>query len=95
MRIVEHGLFRLAKALYRTEIAHSSVAVARRRGCPARQPPPKEGLGLENSDHHFLAPRGDDHELHLSALELRDVSGPAHCQTWAGSLRADRPAVAP
>lgn len=29
------------------------------------------------------------------ALELRDVSGPAHGQTWAGSLRVDRPAVAP
>jgi hypothetical protein len=34
-------------------------------------------------------------ELAPYALGLRDVSGPAHGQTWAGSLRVDRPAVAP
>ena len=56
-------------------------AVGERRGrrdaprLPGQAALPKEGLGLENSDHRFLAPRGDDRELHLSALDVEHRVG--------------------
>ena len=56
-------------------------AVGERRGrrdalrLPGQASLPKEGLSPEEGNHRFFAPRGDNGELHLSALDVEDGVG--------------------
>src|SRR6188472_4829208 len=50
----------------------AATAVAIRTSWPARQPSPTKITGFEECDHCFLSLVGNDAELHLSVLDVKD-----------------------
>jgi hypothetical protein len=90
-------LLALQRLSGRPPLSHWRTGLHRRRRRPTRRPRADDGLAARGAALIGCAAQGPTPGVWLVpyALELRDVSGPAHGQTWAGSLRVDRPAVAP